>query len=719
MILAALCLSVAAVSADIRQTGPGGGGFIECVVASRHDAARLLVGCDVGGFYFSSDGGRHYEIRNAGLGDPMVETIAEHPTDSNRLVIGGHGGLYASSDLGLTWRRLTDGLPRPIGSGHALPIKKVEWCEDDPRRLYAATGCPRQSPNGLFGHIYRSDDGGESWRMVVADGAALTAARPVEILDMTANPRNRDDVLVVSSRGVFRSTDGAVTWKTASDGLPGGRKWGRLARCAAHPDRVYLTLRDPSGTKPPRFGSVWRSDDGGTTWRRTADLPAGLGVDDGKEMMNAWGRMRIAADPVCADRVWCGGLWFKPGLCVSEDGGASWRYAVEARHPHGWLDAFWFQSVASLSVSPFDPRIVTFGTSSAIYRTEDGGANWSARYAEDLGDGRCAGTGLDVLCVSEIVPDRHRRDRWLAAFYDVGLLVTEDAGRSWRRCMEGVPRALQGACFSVAQSPTETNRSWAVFGTWGGKTRGVVAESLDDGRTWQARTSAPGWPDARAYNLQVLTREAPYALAVVSQKAGLLLGADGGASWSEVSTNALPDARAVTALAFAEGVLYAGTSGAGNASRGLVWASGDRGRNWRMLLERPAKLDGTVTAIAVRGKRLAASVKCIGEKGGLWFSSDGGVGWRRIYHERPYNDLNAVAFVADGIVVGSRNARWHDDGFGGEGLLFSRDAGATWERLVAPGFDRPEIMHMSADPFDPNRVLIGTWGDSISVLTLP
>jgi hypothetical protein len=93
--------AAAANAAQVAVVGPGGGGDIECILASRHDPARLMAGCDVGGFYFSADFGRHWEIRNVGLGCPGVQTIAEHPIESNRLAIGGHSGILFSNDLGL------------------------------------------------------------------------------------------------------------------------------------------------------------------------------------------------------------------------------------------------------------------------------------------------------------------------------------------------------------------------------------------------------------------------------------------------------------------------------------------------------------------------------------------------------------------------------------------------------------------------------------------
>ncbi|MBP5545136.1 MAG: hypothetical protein ILM98_13755 [Kiritimatiellae bacterium] len=69
------------------------------------------------------------------------------------------------------------------------------------------------------------------------------------------------------------------------------------------------------------------------------------------------------------------------------------------------------------------------------------------------------------------------------------------------------------------------------------------------------------------------------------------------------------------------------------------------------------------------------------------------------------------------IVLATRSARWHDPGFGGLGLLSSPNGGATWERHVGGGLDRPEVMFLAADPFVPNRFWFGTWGNAAGMIS--
>jgi len=286
LLTVAIALAAAsAAAARIAVVGPGGGGDIECVLASRHDPSRLFAGCDVGGFYFSADSGRRWEIRNVGLGCPGVQTIVEHPKDPNRLAIGGHAGILLSDDLGLNWHQATNGLPAPSPEGHSLPVVKILWGETNPRRLYAATG-------------------------ILHDGAERSRA---------------------------------------------------------------------AGT----LGHIYRSDNGGETWEKTSPLPERHRMSDGREVMDSWGRMKMAVAPDDPDDVWLTGPWFREGLCRSRDGGATWVEALR-EVPRGWVNDFWSCPAVSLSISATFPSNIAFGTMSGVYASGDGGETWAQRYTAGI-----------------------------------------------------------------------------------------------------------------------------------------------------------------------------------------------------------------------------------------------------------------------------------------------------------------------------------------------
>jgi len=83
-----------------QNLGPGGGGWIQSICASPHNGDELFVGCDVGGFYHSADGGGSYRIWNMGLEDYFVECIVPHPHDLQVIYLGCQSGVYKSTDRG-------------------------------------------------------------------------------------------------------------------------------------------------------------------------------------------------------------------------------------------------------------------------------------------------------------------------------------------------------------------------------------------------------------------------------------------------------------------------------------------------------------------------------------------------------------------------------------------------------------------------------------------
>ena len=113
-ILAFLFCAGSAPGAPVwRNIGPGGGGWVPCVVVSPFDSRVVFAGCDVGGFYRSSDAGATWHICNTGLHDYAVEVIAPHPRDPAILYIGTQAGVHKSVDGGHTWSWQRSGFPPP------------------------------------------------------------------------------------------------------------------------------------------------------------------------------------------------------------------------------------------------------------------------------------------------------------------------------------------------------------------------------------------------------------------------------------------------------------------------------------------------------------------------------------------------------------------------------------------------------------------------------
>lgn len=212
-------------------------------------ARALVAGATTGrvylagraGLHRSDDFGRSWADVGAAFGAMSVRTVVVTPGRPDDLHAVAAGALWSSNDGARHWRRRAD-----IAGG----IDAVALDAADPARLWAVGGA----------QVYRSDDRGDTWRAV---GQRLPeAAAQARALVVTGST-----VLVATDRGLFRSSDGAVSWEPPKENLPAHLAAGVLARDARNPATLYagfaLTSYEDLVARIPPDTSSW--------------LPAGLG----------------------------------------------------------------------------------------------------------------------------------------------------------------------------------------------------------------------------------------------------------------------------------------------------------------------------------------------------------------------------------------------------------------------------------------------------------
>ncbi|MEK6796756.1 MAG: hypothetical protein AABZ39_18410, partial [Spirochaetota bacterium] len=477
VLFAAALNALDVVPVEWKNIGPGGGGWVQSLLASRHDGNVVYIGGDVGGFYRSRDGGQSYTTHNDGLEDYWVECIVEHPTDTSVIYIGCQYGVYRSADRGKTWRILSDGFPQAANFSYSAPIGALAIDEKDPKVLYAGIGKPRARSGGA-GTVYRTTDEGAHWTRV---NDASSFPKDAVITALSVDTRDSQHLYLCCQYGFFQSTDGGVSWRSTVSGLPHPYV-RRMGVSRSNPDIMYVSVYAKPG-ESPWSGGIFRSSDGGKTWGKAS---GGLSEYVGKG--SSWKLTAqydcITVHPLDPDTVYTGGIaYVSTGVFKTVDGGVSWKQTLvrtNASPVYGWID-FWGPTIECLSMSFANPDVLFAGTGGQIFTSKDSGESWKEAYSRTQSDGRMASRGFEILCIRKTIVHPERPKTIYVGCMDVGLLISDDAGASFRR---RVPNAKVNSLFDIVFDPADPRHMWGAFGERDFGGIGFIAESKDGGDTW-------------------------------------------------------------------------------------------------------------------------------------------------------------------------------------------------------------------------------------------
>jgi len=343
-----------------RSIGPGvESGRVMSIAVNPQKKNEFYVGVASGGVWKTVNDGTTWTPLFDGEGSYSIGWVELDPHDPSVVWVGagesnaqrsvGYGdGIYRSDDGGKSWKNL--GLKK---SEH---IGRVVVDPRDSKVVYVAAAGPLWGAGGDRG-LYKTTDGGKNWK------AVLTINENTGVNDVVLDPSNPDIVYASAYQrrrhvftlidggpesAIYKSTDAGATWNKVGSGLP-SVDMGRigLAVSPADPNVVYASVEAADGK-----GGIFRSNDKGANWERRNEFDVG-----------AMYYARIVPDPKNVDRIFV----MNVELRESTDGGKTLHKVNEVNH-HGDNHAMW--------IDPDNTTHWLLGSDGGMYETWDDAKSW-------------------------------------------------------------------------------------------------------------------------------------------------------------------------------------------------------------------------------------------------------------------------------------------------------------------------------------------------------
>ncbi|HTZ53917.1 MAG TPA: hypothetical protein VMB20_02555 [Candidatus Acidoferrum sp.] len=693
------------------------------------------------------------KFRNIGPLNGRIDTVSGVPGDPSTYYAGGLGGLFKTSDGGVTWKSAFNN--EPVSSVNAIAV-----APSAPSTVYIGTGETNLRNDVLFGDgVWRSNDAGTTWAHNGLDAVG-------SIAQIAVDPADAQRVFVAAlgdvygpsqDRGIYRTSDGGATWTKVlyTDDRTGG------SSIAMDPSNTrHLLAGMWEGWRTPYHltsgganDGVYETMDGGEHWTRLQahGLPTGV-----------MGRIAIAFAPSNPKRVYAliesaqGTLW------RSDDGGANWTMVNAA---HG-IDQrpFYF---TSLTVDPKNADTVYF-MSVQMWRSTDGGKTAKPMRGTRGGD-------YHQLWIDPQNPAR------MAAANDQGAEVSNSMGDTWLNAQmaiaqvyhvdtdDRIPYTICGEDQDSGSACGPSNSLSfggispdAFFDAGGGESGWIVFDKANsnliygdgyqgsvtqyDRRTGEARAidvwpqDAMGWPAAPLkYRFQwtsplAISPQHPHRLFMGANK--IFQTDDGGVTWKPISPDLTRDDKSRqqlsgtpitpdnTSVEYYDVVFSIGPS---PVRDGLIWAGTDDGRVWltrdggahwsdvspAQMRTAPSdhwlRVDDVVPSPfdAATAYASADAHKWGDRMPQLFVTHDYGATWARIVGDLPANSYTLM-LKPDPVRRGMLYAGT------ASGLYYSFDEGAHWTAFTN-GFPTVPVFDFTVQPrFD--DLVVATHGRGIWIL---
>lgn len=711
---------------DWTAVGVGGGGAQYNPTPAPNNPDLMFGNCDMGGFYRSVDGGRHWRMVNGRDVNKLPSNRDDdhgadcgpefNPQNENILLVSRDMGLVRSTDAGLTYTKVSDIQPGAIawnarngayamfggldGKLYGSSNTGATWSEVTGwesvnlmiHELYIDPSTTAANPTvyaSTAQGIYKSVNGGTTW---VQKNSGLDST---DIIDMGYGMNGNAIILYCLTDAVYKSTDGAATWTPVNTGLPGGIWYSALAVYTGDPDIAYVGSHEDEGP------TIYKTTDGGAHW------------------------VLKLIDPS------------SPSFPVTSSVERDW---VTLHYGWGWGEA-----PHQLNVCLTNPNVVAFSEDARTFRSDDGGNHWFCCNNEEspASSDWWKSTGYEVTNTYNYYIDPRNHNRHYICYTDIAFARSEDAGQTWRWSANGSPWG--NTFYAIACDPTASGKMWAVASNnhdlphWKmlvlnvlGFSGGVLV-SNDWGASWSDLGHSTGLPSGAPTSIVVdpTSSESSRTLWVTVLGRGVYKSTDGGAHWT-AKNSGLGTANNMNAwqiVRTADGTLYCATTMAASGSTyypGGLYRSTDGGDSWTLVnsTQEMAWIVG-VSVDPTDGDKIY--VGCFDSPsthgGGGYRSTDGGATWERMLDKTFVWKVNVDPEVPSRLWACAEVypvAGWDNPNeYTGEGVLVSEDGGDTWTMSPTYPFTSTGPHQVAFDPDDSSHIYVSSMGGGIFKAEVP
>jgi photosystem II stability/assembly factor-like uncharacterized protein len=478
---------------------------------------------------------------------------------------GPESGIYKTEDGGEKWTRLTGGLP----TGKIGRIG-LDLYQKNPKILYALLENQNPAPGaagrtggatptgplatGIIGNqLYRTDDGGVTWRSVtdinVAGGKAPYSFNQIKI-----NPHN-DQVVIVTSDSMFISRDGGKTW--ASDFMRG--VFGDFRAMWWDPvDEQRIMLGSDGGVNVSydggRTGDYFPNMGIGEAYALGVDMDDPYNVYAGFQDHDSWkGPSNSPTGRITLEH-W---VTVGPGdgmYNVIDPTDSRWVYNTRELNQLGRMDQLTgvrtdirprrdggdrlrYNWIAPIALSPHNPQILYAGAQ-VLFRSLNRGDNWE-EISPDLttNDPNKIGKNVPYCTITSISESPLKAGLIWVGTDDGKVQLTQNHGGGWTDLTPSLTSAgapVDRWVSRVFASPHDANTAFvSKSGFRNDDFRPFMYRTTDLGKTW---TSISGNLPAAPINVVVQDRKNANLL-IVGNDIGVFFSVDGGSQWTRLKAN--------------------------------------------------------------------------------------------------------------------------------------------------------------------------------------